>query len=60
MGSCISKIYDDYDTYVAFCELVNEKPVGVCDYFYKHEKKLMEKHKYIKNGCWYKKVDNTK
>jgi hypothetical protein len=59
MGSCISKIYDDYDTYVSFCELVNEETVDVRDFFYEHEKELMKKHKYVKDGCWYKKVDNA-
>lgn len=59
MGSCISKIYDDYDTYVAFCKLVNEEPVDARGGFYEHEKELMKKHKYVEDGCWYKKVDNA-
>jgi hypothetical protein len=59
MGSCISAIYDDYDKYVAFCELVNEKPVSIRDDFYEHEKELMKKHKYTQNGCWYNKLNKN-
>lgn len=58
MGSIISAIYDDYDTYVAFCKLVNEKPVDIREGFYKHEQELLKKHNYVENGCWYKKIEN--
>lgn len=60
MASCISRIYDDYDTYVSFCKLIKETPIGVRDGFYDHEKELMEKHSYVTDGCWYKKVDTIK
>lgn len=56
MGSCITHMFDNYETYVAFCELVNEQPVNVSDDFYSHEQELMVKHGYVKCGCWYEKV----
>jgi hypothetical protein len=55
MRSSISHIYDEYNTYVAFCKLVNEESVGVWDGFYKHEKELIKKYDYVKDGCWYTK-----
>lgn len=58
MGSSISRIYDDYETYEHLCKLVNEKPVGVREGFYEHEKELMEKHGYVHDGCFYKKKKN--
>ena len=58
MGSCISAIYDSYDTYVEFCKLVKEEPVDIRNGFYNHEKELMKKHKYVSDGCWYKKVQD--
>lgn len=58
MGSSISAIYDKHETYVAFCELLNEPFVSVRESFFEHEKELMKKHKYVKDGCWYKKFNN--
>jgi len=55
MGSIISKILDDYDDYVELCRITNEIPVDSRKDFYAHEKVLMKKHNYIKDGCWYKK-----
>lgn len=56
MGSCVSKIYDRYETYVEFCKMVNEKPKDVRDNFIENEKTLMKKYNYIRNGCWFKKL----
>jgi len=57
MGSIISRIYDDYHTYVDFCKLVNENPIDIHDDFYNHEKELMKKYQYVKKGCWYEKIN---
>jgi len=55
MGSCITKLLDDYDTYLAFCELVNETPVSI-DNYYEHQQELMYKHGYVQDGCWFRKI----
>ena len=57
MGSCITHMFDNYDTYVAFCKVVGDKPITVSEDFYSHEKELLKKHGYEKDGCWYKRCD---
>ncbi|MFW5847762.1 MAG: hypothetical protein ACOCVF_02470 [bacterium] len=57
MGSILTKIYDDYDTYIEFCKLVNEQPVNI-ENFIDHETELMKKHNYVRHGCWYKKLED--
>ena len=50
MGSSISHIYDRYETYKEFCDLVKEKPVDIRDNFFQHQDILLKKHGYIENG----------
>ncbi len=59
MGSSISKIYDDHETYVEFCKLLKEESLDVQDKFYTHEEELMKKHGYVRCGCWYAKKSLT-
>lgn len=45
MGTILSKIHDDYEEYVEYCQSVHELPVRIVDNFYEHWKKLKELHR---------------
>ncbi len=62
MGSSISAIYDDYETYEYICELTNTKPLDIRaeKSFYTHGRELVknmseEVTKKCSNYYWYNK-----
>lgn len=63
MGSIISAIYDDYDTYKYLCELKAIAPFDIRDNisFYDHAEEIIkafspEEHEEYKNHYWYNKL----
>lgn len=56
MGSCISRIDDEYNCYVSFCEKLEEKPKNHED-VEKHTKELIKKYNITKSMWWFH--DNT-
>jgi len=52
MGSSISRIDDEYDCYVSFCEKLNEVSKDYED-IKEHTKELVKKHKITKKMWWY-------
>lgn len=50
MRNKISRVLDDYENYRRFCDMVNEKPLGILKNFYGHEKDMLFKYGYVKNG----------
>ncbi len=53
MGSCISRIDDEYDCYVSFCKKLNEPPKDYGD-VETHTKELIKKYNITKSMWWFR------
>jgi hypothetical protein len=64
VGSSLSKIYDDYDDYVALCEEFGVEPKGIRDNtrsFYDHEDDILREHGFKDKQTYYQyKRDNVR